>query len=231
MDFYPAPLRGGDRDASPGAGKEAERRYQSPAWKAYRLHPSLSETPSADLGFHLLTWVFGPSGALESALAVSRVRARTGSRVSSGAKRRASHGDRKENDCPRPPVSDEGGDRRQAGHLGAGERSVRRSRSRLRISPRTGASARSEVAPGAGKEQKTGGPWQSARSVCLPTARSTKQKRMSGASEGRGAIRGKARGPAVGAKRRLPGPGKTKVPSAGWSRLSPRSGRQARPEA
>ena len=39
--------------------------------------------------------------------------------------------------------------------------------------------------------------------------------RMSGASEGRGAIRGKARGPAVGAKRRLPGPGKTKVTSAG----------------
>jgi len=55
---------------------------------------------------------------------------------------------------------------------------------------------------------------------------------MGGASAGfcgRGAIRGKARGPAVGAKRRLPGPGKTKVPSAGGSRLSPRSGRQARP--
>jgi len=53
--------------------------------------------------------------------------------------------------------------------------------------------------------------------------------RMSGASEGRGAIRGKARGPAVGAKRRLPGPGKTKVTSAAGLRLSPRSGRQARP--
>ena len=53
--------------------------------------------------------------------------------------------------------------------------------------------------------------------------------RMSGASEGRGAIRGKARGPAVGAKRRLPRPGKTKVTSAGGSRLSPQSGRQARP--
>jgi len=52
--------------------------------------------------------------------------------------------------------------------------------------------------------------------------------RMSGASEGRGAIRGKARGPAVGAKRRLPGPGKTKVTSAAGLRLSPRSGRQAR---
>jgi hypothetical protein len=40
-----------------------------------------------------------------------------------------------------PPVSDEGGDRRQAGHLGAGERSVRRvsrSRSRLRNSPLPG---------------------------------------------------------------------------------------------
>jgi len=46
-----------------------------------------------------------------------------------------SHGDRRETDRPRPPVSDEGGDRRQAGHRGAGERSVRvfmRSRSRLR---------------------------------------------------------------------------------------------------
>ena len=45
----------------------------------------------------------------------------------------------------------------QAGHHGAGERSVRvflRSRSRLRISPRTGASERSEVAPGAGKGLK-----------------------------------------------------------------------------
>ena len=59
MGFYPALLRGGDRDASPGAGKEAERRYQSPAWKAYRLHPSLSETPYADLGFHILSWFFG----------------------------------------------------------------------------------------------------------------------------------------------------------------------------
>ena len=70
---------------------------------------------------------------------------------------------------------------------GAGERSVRvfmRSRSRLRKSPRPGASERSEVAPGAGKEKKTGGPRQSARSVCLPTARSTNQSRPSGASAG-----------------------------------------------
>ena len=167
MDFYPAPLRGGDRDASPGAGKEAERRYQSPAWKAYRLHPSLSETPFADLGFHPLSWFFrapgrtvSPAGRDRPAPWKPRKRFRgrgreLGSRVSSGAKRRASHGDRKENDRPRPPVSDEGGDRRLSGHHGAGERSVRvfmRSRSRLRISPRTGASERSEVAPGAGKE-------------------------------------------------------------------------------
>ncbi|MCK9364156.1 MAG: hypothetical protein M0P74_11250 [Syntrophales bacterium] len=81
-----------------------------------------------------------------------------------------------ENDRPRLPVSDAGGDRQPAGHHGAGERSVRvfmRSRSRLRKSPRTGASERSEVTPGTGKEKKTGGPRQSARSVCLPTARST----------------------------------------------------------
>jgi len=94
---------------------------------------------------------------------------------------------RKENDRPRPPIFDEGGDRRQAGHHSAGGRSVRvfmRSRSRLRISPRTGASERSEVAPGAGKDLKTGGPRQSARSVCLPTARSTTGSRPSGASAG-----------------------------------------------
>jgi hypothetical protein len=84
------------------------------------------------------------------------------------------------------------------------------------------------------RRKTTGGPRQSPRSECLPPARSSKFMfvRMSGASAGfcgRRAIRGKARGPAVGAKRRLPGPGKTKVPSAGGSRLSPRSGRQARP--
>ena len=59
----------------------------------------------------------------------------------------------------------------QAGHHGAGERSVRvfmRSRSRLRISPRTGASERSEVAPGAGKGSKKpeGQGSQRAASVC-----------------------------------------------------------------
>ena len=32
MYFYPTPLRGGDRDASPGAGKEAERRYMPALW-------------------------------------------------------------------------------------------------------------------------------------------------------------------------------------------------------
>ena len=56
--------------------------------------------------------------------------------------------------------------------------------------------------------------------------------RMGGAAAGfcgRGTIRGKARGPAVRAQRGLPGPGKTKVTSAGGSRLSPRSGRLARP--
>jgi len=50
-----------------------------------------------------------------------------------------SHGDQKETDRPQPPVSDEGGDRRQAGYHRTGERCVRvfmRSRSRLRISPR-----------------------------------------------------------------------------------------------
>jgi len=50
---------------------------------------------------------------------------------------------------------------------------VLRSRSRLRKSPRPGASERSEVAPGAGNEKEAGGPRQSARSVCLPTARSS----------------------------------------------------------
>ena len=80
------------------------------------------------------------------------------------------------------------------------------------------------------KKQKTGGPRQSARSACLPTARSTKQRRPRGASagfRGRGAGRN-ARGPAVRAQRGLPGPGKRGVQNAGGLRLSPRSGRQAR---
>ena len=79
-------------------------------------------------------------------------------------------------------------------------------------------------------KETTGGPRQSPRSVCLPSARSSKFmfSRTSGAS-GRGAVRGKARGPAVRAKRCLPGPGKGKVPFAGGSGRSPRSGRSARP--
>jgi len=101
-------------------------------------------------------------------------------------------------------------------------------------SPRPGASEQSEAAPGRARRKKIGGPRQSPRSVCLPPARSSNFmfSRMGGASAGfcgRGAIRGKAQGPAVGAKRRLPGPGKTKATSAGGPRLSPRSGRQARP--
>ena len=50
---------------------------------------------------------------------------------------------------------------------------VSRSRSRLRQSPRSGASSRSGVAPGAGYDKEAGGPRQSAHSVCLPTARSS----------------------------------------------------------
>ena len=62
--------------------------------------------------------------------------------------------------------------------------------------PVPGASEQSEVAPGTGnKKEKTGGPRQSPRSVCLPSARSSKFMftRTSGAS-GRGAVRGKAPG-------------------------------------
>ena len=98
-------------------------------------------------------------------------------------------------------------------------------------SPRPGASEQSEAAPGPGKKKKD----RRAKAVTAKRVSAAGPelkfmfKRMSGASEGRGAIRGKALGPAVGAKRRLPGPGKTKVTSAGGSRLSPRSGRQARP--
>ena len=77
----------------------------------------------------------------------------------------------------------------------------------------------------AGEERRLG----ATPATATPLTSSFMFERMSGASEGRGAVRGKARGPAVGAKRRLPGPGKTKVTSAGGWRLSPRSGRQARP--
>ena len=62
----------------------------------------------------------------------------------------------KEDDRPRPPVSDEGGDRRQAGHHGAGERSVRgfsRSRSRPQR-PRTGSPSKARSA-GTGQRRST----------------------------------------------------------------------------
>jgi hypothetical protein len=157
-------LRGGEETA--GAGKEAERRYEPPTWKSERIIPSPSGSPLADRRFHLLTWFSlerptgrrdqreWPSDALEFALAVSRARARpretclVRSKAEGESRRPARRGVTnvsprrgKENDSPRPPVSDEGSDRRQAGHLGAGERSVRgfmRSRSRPQKSPRPG---------------------------------------------------------------------------------------------
>ena len=118
-------------------------------------------------------------------------------------------------------------------HVCADERSVRRTRSRPWKSPRPGSLSEAKSA-GTGQNKGdfslraapgNGTPWEKkSRRAKAVTAKRVSAvgpefkfmfERMSGASEGRGAIRGKARGPAVGAKRRLPGPGKTKVASAG----------------
>ena len=83
----------------------------------------------------------------------------------------------KENDRPGPPVSDEGGVRRPAGRTNeqacGASAGFSRSRSRLR-------EAREPVHPNEvrplrerAKGKDSGGPRQSARSVCLPTARSS----------------------------------------------------------
>jgi len=99
-------------------------------------------------------------------------------------------------------------------------------------SPRSGASERSEIGPGAGNDKEAGGPRQSARSVCLPTARRSAS-----------CLHGRAKRPRIfavakpaasprdrqSAQRSLPGPGNRKVPLAGGTGRSPRSGRPARP--
>ena len=54
-----APLQGGDRNASPGAGKEAGRRYESLVRQAERTRPAPSEQLLLDDRLSdLLTWVF-----------------------------------------------------------------------------------------------------------------------------------------------------------------------------
>lgn len=81
------------------------------------------------------------------------------------------------------------------------------------------------------RRKTTGGPRQSPRSVCLPSARSSKFMfaRTSGASEGRGAVRGKTR--ARQSERSDVRRDRAKESTfTGGARLSPRSGRQARPE-
>ena len=81
------------------------------------------------------------------------------------------------------------------------------------------------------RRKTTGGPRQSPRSVCLPSARSSKFTfaRMSRASEGRGAVPGKAR--ARQSERSDVCRDRAKEGTfTGGARLSPRSGRQARPE-
>ena len=110
-----------------------------------------------------------------------------GSRISSGVKRRASYGDRR-GGASRRCRPDEGRKmiargrlsptKEESGSLKGAPMSRRAERPRgLAVatptagSPRSGASERSEVAPGAGNDKEAGGPRQSARSVCLPTAR------------------------------------------------------------
>ena len=111
-----------------------------------------------------------------------------------------------------------GGDRQTSGPPWRKRRSVRgfAARSRLRKSPRTGASERSEVAPGVGKEKKTGAPSKGGRAE--------RPRVLCGRGAGRN-----ARGTAVRAQRGLPGPGNGEVPNAGGAGRSPRSGRPAWP--
>jgi len=184
---------------TPGAGKEAERRYRPPLRLNKRHAPALSEPPLAEPCCCLSLVLERPTGRARPQGGTVR---RPGIRFSGFEGEGATQGDVSrpersagrvtatdiENDRPRLPVSDEGGDRQPSGPPWRSRRSVRgfAARSRLRKnSPRTGASEQSEVAPGAGNGLKiTGGPRQSARSACLPTARNTKKKRPSGASAG-----------------------------------------------
>jgi hypothetical protein len=96
--FYIRPrFEAASSDAASGAGKEAECRYTPLAWENERPNLFYQNHLSLIAGFHLLIWDFlsarpnglarreGPSGALESAQAVSRARARKGRRVSSEA--------------------------------------------------------------------------------------------------------------------------------------------------
>jgi hypothetical protein len=156
-----------------------------------------------------------PSGALESALAVSRARARKGSRVSSGAKRRASHGDRRggasrrcrPDEGKRPPgaaclrrrrsQAADGRTNEQASGASAGScgRDADCVKARDPVRPREARSLRERAT-----EKKAGGARQSPRSACLPTARSSNEPRRVERPLvlcGRGTVRGKARGPAV----------------------------------
>ena len=103
-----------------------------------------------------------------------------------------------------------------------------RARSRLRISPRTGASERREVAPGAGKGLKN----RRAKAVSAQRLSADGPEHQTEAAERsvRGFMRSRSRPqrPRTG-KRSLPGPGKGAVPNAGGAGRSPRSGRPARP--
>ena len=172
----------------------------------------------------------GPSGALESA---QRVRGRgrdPGSRDSSGAKRRASHGDRKEADRPQPPVSDEGGDRRQAGHLGVGARSVRgfmRLRSRPQR-PRTGSLSAAKSA-GTGQKKST----KCRRGVPVAAKRSSgATRRQEGSPRGRtGAGARRPEGRSKARPRRTMAPAREGGGIAGWQRCTKlvRSDASARP--
>jgi hypothetical protein len=156
-----------------------------------------------------------PSGALESASAVSRARARKGSRVPSGVKRSTGYGDRRGGASRRC--------RPDEGKRTPGAACLRQRRSQAAIG-RTNEQASGASAGSCGRdadcvkardperpcearplreramERKAGGPRQSPRSVCLPTARSSNEPRRVERPLvlcGRGTIRGKARGPAV----------------------------------
>ena len=126
-----------------------------------------------------------------------------GRRVSSGAKRRASHGDQGKRTpgaaCLRRRRSQAavGRTKKQASGASAGScgRDADCVKARDPVRPCEARSLRERAT-----ERKAGGPRQSPRSACLPTARSSNEPRRVERPLGlcgRGTVRAKARGPAV----------------------------------
>ena len=157
-------------EEAPGAGREAGRRYRHPLWQTEGIGHALPGQYINDRFFDLLTLVFRAPDRTDSTAGRGRpapwnprkrFRGRgrePGRRVSSGAKRRASHDDREKmiaSGCLSPTKEVTGS---QAGHHGTGGRSVRvfmRSRSRLRSILRTRRVREQQGRAGSGQRSKS----------------------------------------------------------------------------